>query len=127
SSSSAAAPAAGSARRGERAPPHRPGEPAPARARPAPGARARTHQSAALLASELAAQDLVHLRRIRLALARLHHLADQELQRLFLAGAIVLHLFRAQRDRLVHQLLDLARIADLLQAALLDHRIDLAL
>ena len=55
-----------------------------------------------------------------LPLRRLHHLADQRVERLLLAGAVVRDLLRVGREHLVDQLLDRAGVGDLLQAALLD-------
>ena len=60
------------------------------------------------LALQLAAQDLVHLRRVGLALAALHHLPDQGIERLFLARAVVRHLLFVRGQHLVDDLLDRA-------------------
>src|SRR5690606_34565376 len=59
----------------------------------------------ALLAGELAAQDFVDLRGIGLALGGLHRLADEGVEGLLLAGAIVLHLLRVRGEHLVDHLL----------------------
>src|SRR5207249_3755683 len=66
------------------------------------------------LSGQLPLQNLVHLRGIRLALGRLHHLTDEGVERLILPGAIVFGLLGVRGEDLVHYFLDLACIADLL-------------
>src|ERR1700682_6139213 len=70
--------------------------------------------------TELSFQQVVELRRIRLALGGLHDLADEETEELVLAGPIVGELFRLGRDDRVDDSLDGRGVGDLFQAPLLD-------
>jgi hypothetical protein len=80
-----------------------------------------------LARAQPAPQDLAHLGGIGLAGGRLHHLADERVEGLLLAGAVVLHEFRLRGDHLVDGRLERARVRDLLQPALVDDRVRLAL
>src|SRR5258708_7250302 len=73
-----------------------------------------------LLARQLPFQNFVHLRRIRLALSRLHHLTDEGVERLFLPGAVVFDLLRVCGEDLVDDFFDRAGVGDLLKTALFD-------
>src|SRR5919197_5842473 len=57
--------------------------------------------------AELAAQDLVHLRRVRLPAACFHHLADERVERLLLAGAVVGNLLRICLEYRLYDAVDL--------------------
>src|ERR1700688_3242988 len=70
--------------------------------------------------TQLSFQQVVELRRIRLALGGLHDLADEETEELVLAGPIVGKLSRIGGDNGVDDSLDGPRVGDLLQASFLD-------
>src|SRR5260370_11152580 len=70
--------------------------------------------------TQFSLQQLVELRRIRLALGGLHDLADEETEELVLAGPIVGESFRIGGNDGVDYSLDGAGVGDLLQAPLLD-------
>src|SRR6266403_151017 len=72
------------------------------------------------LSREFPSQYLVERRRVRLALRRLHHLADEEAVELVLAGAILGDLVLIGRQHGVDRRLDGAGIGELRQAALGD-------
>src|SRR5882762_11597487 len=76
------------------------------------------------LAGQLPLQNLVHLRRVRLALGRLHHLTDEGVERLFLPGAVVFDLLRVRGEDLVDDFFDLATVGDLLEPPFLDDVVD---
>ena len=76
---------------------------------------------------QLVTQDRVYLTGVSLATRLLHHLADEESEHLFLAGAKLLDLFGIGRDDLVDQGLDCAAIGNLPEAARLDDIIGAAL
>src|SRR4030095_5507462 len=78
--------------------------------------RVRRHSNPTRRSAELALEDRVDLRRVGLALRRGHHLADQRVERFFLAGLVLGDDSRARRDRVVDDLLDRAFVADLTQA-----------
>ena len=59
---------------------------------------------------------LVDLRRIGLALGRLHRLPDQRVERLVLAGAEFLDRLRVGREHLVDDRFERARVGHLFQA-----------
>ena len=69
---------------------------------------------------QLLLQQLRHLRRIGLALRRLHALADQRVDRRFLAGAVLLDRFGVVGQDLVDDGFQRAGVRDLLQAFALD-------
>src|SRR6185295_13615424 len=69
-------------------------------------------------------QQLVDLRRVRLALARLHHLAYQRVEGLVLARLVLVDRLRIGRQHLVDDGLERTSVAHLLQAELLDGLID---
>ena len=73
-----------------------------------------------------APQQRVDLRRIGLALAGLHRLADQGVEGLVLAGAEFLDRLRIGGDHVVDDPLERAGVAHLLQALRLDDRVDVA-
>src|SRR5260221_536511 len=79
------------------------------------------------LTGQLPLQNLVHLRRIRLALGRLHYLAHEGVERLFFSGAVVLDLLCVRGEDLVDDFLDRAGIGDLLQSTLFDDLVGAAL
>src|ERR1700680_2762148 len=70
--------------------------------------------------TQLGPEQVVELRRIRLALGGLHDLADEETEKLVLAGPIVGELFWIGGDDGVDHSLDGAGVGDLLQAPFLD-------
>src|SRR6185437_2840312 len=72
-------------------------------------------------AAQLAAQELVELRGVRLAAGSLHHLADEETEQLVLAGAILGELRRALRHNLLDRSRDGGAVGDLAQALRFDH------
>src|SRR5216683_2346681 len=70
--------------------------------------------------TQLGPQQIVELRRVRLALGGLHDLAGKEAEELVVAGPIVGKLFRIGGDDGVDDSLDGAGVRDLLQTPLLD-------
>ena len=75
------------------------------------------------LSRQLLLQQLGDLRRIRLALRRLHALADQRVDGRFLAGLVLLDRLRVVGEDLVDDRFQRARVRDLLQAFALDDRV----
>src|SRR6516225_23235 len=86
--------------------------------RPKTGGRRIAHSGA-----ELLLQQLVDLRRRGLALRGLHHLTDERVEGLVLAGAEFLDRLLVRGEHLVDDRLDRGQIRDLLQTLLLDHLI----
>ena len=81
-------------------------------------------KAAPLSRAELRLQQRIDLRRVGLALAGLHDLADQRIEGLVLAGAVLVDVLLVLRQHLVDDLFERAGVAHLLEALGLDERVD---
>ena len=72
-------------------------------------------------------QELVHKSRRSLAAGGLHNLTHESVERLFLAGAVLLHHGGILRENFVHHRFNRARIGNLLETELTDQSVDIRL
>src|SRR5207247_1465199 len=81
-------------------------------------------ESIRLRAGEALPEELLDELRVRGAAGLLHHVPDQGVQGALLAASELLHRSRVPRDGLVDDRLERRRVADLLQASLVDDVLD---
>jgi len=72
-------------------------------------------------------QELVHESRRGLSAGGLHDLPHESVERLFLAGAVLLHHGGILREDFVHHRFNRARIGNLLETQLADQSVDIGL